>query len=263
MKEGYTHIVVVLDSSGSMQMVLNDTIGGFNTFLKAQKKAEGEATMTLVEFVDMGIVAPGHLGSIPPPLFCDQQSYDLVNKVPYKIHKVPLKVIYNFMPIKSVPKLNTTNYVPSGMTPLLDTIGEVLVRTGKALRNMAEMERPSKVLFVIITDGEENASRTYNFQKISEMIRHQNIVYKWEFVFLGANQDAIGEASKMGINSATAITYGTNKESIGSVYDTLAARTSTYRGIGVTCQALAFHTSDRISAMQSGNVSEKVSNSNG
>jgi hypothetical protein len=240
MKAGYTHIAVVLDSSGSMASIIEDTIGGFNTFLKAQKEAEGEATLSLVEF------AKGH------------QFHNNWNAWEYRgdsKYNIRVDTKYSFMPIGAVQPLSTANYIPQGMTPLLDTIGDTLDKTGIALRAMPESERPSKVLFVIITDGEENASHVYNFQKINEMIQHQNIVYKWEFVFLGANQDAIREASKMGIHASTSMSYGTSKHELTATYGVLAAKTQAFRAVNATADALAFTDQERAQAKQEGDIS--------
>jgi hypothetical protein len=164
-------------------------------------------------------------------------------------------VKFDFQPIKAVPNLTTENYRPNGGTPLLDTIGEVMVQTGKRLAGMPESLRPSKVLFVIITDGEENASHVYNFQKINEMISHQKMIYKWEFVFLGANQDAIREASKMGISMNTSMSYGTSKGEITSTYGVLASKTQAFRAVNATADALAFTAEERAQAKKEGEIS--------
>ena len=117
MKDGFIDITLVLDRSGSMGSVRQDTIGGFNTFLEDQQKQDGEANMTLVQF--------------------DSEGYD---------------VIYEGKPIAEAPKLNEDTYVPRSMTPLLDAIGRTINSTGERLKNMAEEDRPSQVLFVILTD---------------------------------------------------------------------------------------------------------------
>lgn len=231
MKEGYTHIAVVLDSSGSMGMILEDTIGGFNTFLQAQKEAEGEATMSLAEF---------HYPSV----------YRWNGGEPSLLgRKVQVNQKFDFLDIQEVEPLSHLNYHPSGGTPLLDTIGQVIEDTGKSLAAMSEKDRPSKVLFVIITDGEENASQVYDFKAIEEKISRQRDIYKWEFVFLGANQDAIGEASKMGIGAASSLSYGTSKVAMGSTYDMLATKTAAFRSVQADASVLAFSAEERAQAM--------------
>lgn len=168
MKDNFTSINVVLDRSGSMGGFTGDTIGGFNTFLKEQKAVPGEALFTLALF---------------------DHEYTL---------------IHDCVPIAQVPELTNTTYVPRGSTALLDALGRTITATGAKLAAMKEEDRPSKVLFVVITDGEENASREFIHAKIMEMIKHQTEVYKWQFIYLGANQDAIQAGNKMGFN------YGAN-----------------------------------------------------
>lgn len=234
MKEGYTHIAVVLDSSGSMQSIKNDTLGGFNGFLKAQKEAPGEATFTLVEFAQPQIQS-GIRG------WGQTNSNILIGGVlnDGKPVEVPVTVKYDFMPIKAVPELTDATYRPNGGTPLLDTIAETINRTGKSLRNLPESLRPSKVLFVIITDGEENASRVYNHQRVMEMIQHQSIVYKWEFVYLGANQDAIQVGATFGISAQRSMSYGVSADAIGSTYGVLASKTMAFRTAASAAEATA------------------------
>lgn len=230
MKEGYTHIAVVLDSSGSMASIFDDTVAGFNHFLKAQKEAPGEATFTLVEFAHPAINRGwGQVNAWVQPNALDFGKTD----------GVPVNVKLDFMPIKAVPELSKQNYVPSGGTPLLDTIAETINRTGKALRALPEALRPSKVLFVIITDGEENASRVYNHQRVMEMIQHQSIVYKWEFMYLGANQDAIQVGASFGINANRSMSYGVSADAIGSTYGVLASKTMAFRSASNAAEATA------------------------
>lgn len=229
MKSGYTHVAVVLDSSGSMASILDDTIGGFNVFLKGQKEAEGEATLTLVEFAPRSFN-----GWSQGNMWVQPNSLDFG-----KVDGVKVNVKYDFMPIKAVPELSRKNYIPSGGTPLLDTIAETIVRTGKALAAMPESLRPEKVLFVIITDGEENESRVYNHQRVMEMIQHQSIVYKWEFMYLGANQDAIAVGATFGVSAARSMSYGTSKEAVFDTYNVLASKTMAFRSAGNAAEVQA------------------------
>jgi hypothetical protein len=245
MKEGYTHIAVVLDSSGSMASIFNDTVAGFNHFLKAQKEAEGEATMTLVEFAQP-VFDRGHgigITNWGPNTLIGGVLNDQVPKVTPNIN-----VKFDFRPITAVEELTKKNYVPNGNTPLLDTIGETILRTGKALAALPESLRPSKVLFVIITDGEENASHFYNLDKVKELTSHQQIVYKWEFMYLGANQDAIQVGSSFGIKASSSMSYGLSAGEIGSTYQVLASKTAAYRAVNATADALNFTEEERKSA---------------
>ena len=240
MKQGYTHIAVVLDSSGSMGSIIDDTIGGFNTFLDAQKNAEGEATLSLYEFQYPSIVNARGLPS------WHWQEFNSWGKS--KVD-VAVNTKFTFLDIKHVANLNKENYRPNGGTPLLDTVGQVIKDTGEQLAALSENLRPSKVLFVIITDGEENASHVYNFDSISKMIKHQRDTYKWEFVFLGANQDAIGEASKMGIGSHTSMAYGTSQAAIHDTYNVLASKTAAFRSFTADAGVLAFTDQERTVAL--------------
>ena len=172
MKQGYTHISIVLDRSGSMASCADDTKGGFDTFIEEQKKAPGTATLTLAQFDD---------------------AYE---------------VVHNGIDLKAVPPLD---FIPRGMTALLDAIGKTIASTGEFLKAKDESERPEHVVFVILTDGRENASREYRREKIMEMIKHQESAYKWQFVFLGANQDAIAAGRDIGISMDMAMTYDANR----------------------------------------------------
>lgn len=193
MKENYTDINIVLDRSGSMEAVKSDTIGGFNSFLSEQKAVEGEATITLVQFDDV------------------------------------YEEVYKAVPIAEAKPLDTETFVPRGWTALLDAIGRTIIDTGKRLASIKEEERPENVIFVILTDGLENASREFDRQRISEMISHQRDVYNWEFVFLGANQDAIATAGDMGITQANALTYAANPAGTQAAFGSVAKNVAAYR----------------------------------
>jgi len=167
-----THIAVLLDRSGSMGDIKDDAIGGFNCFLKEQKAAGANATLTLVQF--------------------DTESTD---------------VVHESMPILEVPDLNHQTFQPRGGTPLLDALGQTIDSTGRALAAIPEASRPNKVVFVVITDGQENSSHQHTKTSVKERIDHQSSRYNWQFVFLGANQDAFAEAGAVGIAMAQAANY--------------------------------------------------------
>lgn len=164
MKKDLTHIVCILDKSGSMQDKEQEVIAGFNNFVKEQKKVPGEARLSLVLF-DTKINKP-----------------------------------YSSMDIREVKELTQRDYQADGFTALLDAMGICIDEKGRELYHLKEEERPEHVIFVITTDGLENASLKYNKARIKEMISHQQDVYKWTFIFLGANQDAFAEANGLGIN---------------------------------------------------------------
>ena len=190
MRNDLTDITVVLDRSGSMASVADDTRGGFDTFVADQKKAPGEAVLTLVQFDD---------------------TYEFV---------------YNARPIRDIGKLE---FVPRGSTALLDAIGRAINETGDRLRKMRESDRPGKVVFVIITDGQENASHEFTKAKVNDMISHQRNQYKWEFVFLGANQDAIQEASAIGISGLNAMTYSHNAGGVKAAFTATSSNLTSMR----------------------------------
>lgn len=167
-----THIAVLLDRSGSMGVVKDETISGFNYFLKEQQTAGDNASLTLVQF--------------------DSESTDVVHEA---------------RPVRDVPDLNQDTYQPRGSTPLLDALGQTIISTGKTLAAIPEAKRPDKVVFVVITDGEENASHHFTKARVKEMIDHQTGRYNWKFIYLGANQDAFAEAGAVGIAMATAANY--------------------------------------------------------
>lgn len=194
MKSDYTHIAIVLDRSGSMDSIRKDTIGGFNTFLKTQQAAPGSCTLTLVQF--------------------DSQAIEMV---------VPA------FPINLVVPLSEKNYIPRANTPLYDAVGQTIEDTGKFLKSTPEHQRPGKVVFVIITDGLENASRQFNAQRVRQMIEHQRDVYKWEFIFLGANIDSYAVTEDIGILRTHTMNYAHNTGGVICAFAAVADNTAKFR----------------------------------
>lgn len=152
--------------------IKDETISGFNCFLEQQKAAGDNATLTLVQF--------------------DTESTD---------------VVHESKPILEVPELNRQTFQPRGGTPLLDALGQTIDSTGRALAAIPETNRPDKVVFVVITDGQENSSHHHTKQSVKEKLDHQAGKYNWQFVYLGANQDAFHEAGAVGIAMANAANY--------------------------------------------------------
>jgi hypothetical protein len=198
MKKDKTDITLVLDRSGSMESVKTDTIGGVNQFINDQKKFPGEANFSLIQFDD---------------------KYD---------------VVFDGKDLQEVQLLTDHTYIPRGMTALLDAIGKTIERTGKRLEGLAEEERPEKVVFVIQTDGYENYSKQFTTEKIADMISHQRDIYKWEFVFLGANQDAIASAAKIGIQPTHAMTYAHTPVGVACAFSSFSTNIGNYRSDTVT-----------------------------
>ena len=172
MRSDLTDITLVVDRSGSMDAIREDAEGGVNAFIQEQAKEPGEALLTLVQFdTEYEFLTKG-------------SSISQVSK--YKLH-------------------------PRGMTALLDAVGRAINETGERLAKMSERDRPSLVIFVVMTDGLENSSKEFTKDQIKEMIERQQSEYNWHFTFLGANQDAFAEAEDMGIQAAGAANYAMNK----------------------------------------------------
>ena len=193
MRQDLTEIVIVLDRSGSMSSVATDTIGGFNRFLSDQKAAPGDARLTLAQF---------------------DHEYEIVHAG---------------KPIAEVPPLDNTTFVPRGQTALLDAIGRTIDATGARLSATPESDRPGKVLIVIVTDGHENASKEFTRQRVHEQITHQREAYNWQFIFLGANQDAIATGATIGIAADAALSYAANAVGTRSSYESLGSNVKNWR----------------------------------
>lgn len=170
-----TEIAFILDRSGSMQSQVGSAIKGFNDFLHAQCDVPGQARFTLV-------------------LFDDQ--YD---------------VTCASVPIREVVDLDRRTFVPRGATALLDAIGRTIDELGARLAATPEADRPAQVIVAILTDGEENSSERFTLADVSSRIAHQREVYRWQFFFLGADQDAIATAAKMNIDGDSAMRFAADK----------------------------------------------------
>lgn len=193
MKKNFTSINVIIDKSGSMDSLTSDTIGSFNTFLAEQKLVPGEVAFTLCTF---------------------NSEYHLV---------------HDFVKLGGVPNLNDKTYHPSGNTALLDAMGTTIDSVGKKLANLPENQRPEKVLFLIITDGAENASRKYTREQIKSMVTHQKNHYNWEFVFMGANIDAITVGSSLGVDARNTLNYAPTAAGTEALYRSISENVSSYR----------------------------------
>ena len=216
MRNNFTRIAVILDRSGSMESCKESTVAGFNSFMGEQKKLPGDASVKLVQF--------------------DNEYETVFDK-----------------PLKDTPELTQQTFVPRGSTALLDAQGRTIVDLGNELDKLPEQDRPSKVIVVTITDGYENASKEFTTEKIAEMIKHQRDVYGWDFVFLGANQDAIKTAAKMNIPMGSAISYNTSK---AGVHNTMAA-VSNYVGASRGGLNASFSVNERKLAMEEDEVFQK------
>ena len=187
MKNNLTEIVFILDRSGSMGGLETDTIGGFNAMLARQKKAEGEALLSTL-------------------LFSNET-----------------EVLHDREDIKRVAPLGVRDYRVGGSTALLDAIGGAIRHIGNLHRETRPEERPAHTLFVITTDGQENASCRYSYGELRRLIEGQKEKYGWEFLFLGANMDAVMEAAKIGIGAEFARGWMANAAGTTVAYNDMSA----------------------------------------
>ena len=171
MKKNLTELVMILDRSGSMGGLESDTIGGFNGMIEKQRKEEGDALVSVVLFDDVS------------------------------------EVVYDRVPIAKVEPMTDKQYYVRGCTALLDAVGGAIHHIGNVHKYAREEDVPEKTIFIITTDGMENASRQYTYEKVRAMIERQKEKYNWEFLFLGANIDAVREAGRFGIQASRAVKY--------------------------------------------------------
>ena len=171
MKNGLLELVMILDRSGSMQGLEADTIGGYNAMLEQQKGFEGEVLVSTVLF--------------------DHET----------------TVLHDRVPLDKVSPLTGEDYTVRGSTALLDAVGGAVHHIAMVHKYAREEDRPAKTLFVIVTDGMENANRMYTYNRVKEMVERAQKEHGWEFLFLGANMDAIGAAAGIGIRAERAVRY--------------------------------------------------------
>jgi hypothetical protein len=176
MQEELTEIVCIIDRSGSMAQVKDEAISGFNSFLEDQVAVPGEAALTLVRF------------------------------------DTEYEIMHNGTPITQVPMLDENSFEPRGMTALYDAIGRTIDDVGGRLSKTPEAQWPAHVIVAILTDGLENASSDYTCNRIRTMIEHQQSTYNWDFVYLGANQNAFAESRRMGLNKESTRQWESTRE---------------------------------------------------
>ena len=180
-----TELVFILDRSGSMSGLERDTIGGFNSMIEKQKKEAGEAVVSTVLF--------------------DNESV----------------VIHDRLPLSKVPHMTEEEYFTRGCTALLDALGGAIHHIGNVHKYARKEDVPEKTMFIITTDGYENASRRYDYHKVRRMIERQKEKYGWEFLFLGANIDAAAEAKRFGIDADRAVNYKCDEEGTALNYEVI------------------------------------------
>ncbi len=180
-----TELVFILDRSGSMCGLESDTIGGFNSMLAKQRNQPGDAFVTTVLFDNR------------------------------------IKVLHDRLPIEQVPNMTDTDYTVGSTTALLDAVGSTIRHIARIHKYARAADVPEKTLFVIITDGMENASREYTYDRVKELIAHEQSKYGWEFLFLGANIDAAREGARFGIAPERAVTYKCDAAGTSLNYDAI------------------------------------------
>ena len=183
MKKNLTELVFILDRSGSMSGLEDDTIGGFNSMIQKQKREPGEAYVSTVLFDNVS------------------------------------EVIHDRIDIQKIEPLTRNQYYVRGSTALLDAVGSAIHHIGNVHKYAREEDRPEKTLFVITTDGMENASVKYSYEKVRSMIERQKEKYGWEFIFLGANIDATKEAARFGIRADRAANYNADSKGTAIIYE--------------------------------------------
>ena len=196
MKKNLTELVFILDKSGSMSGLESDTIGGFNATINKQKDEEGEALVSVVLFSDVS------------------------------------KVLYDRIKIEDVKQMTKKEYYVNGCTALYDAIGGAIHHIKNVHKYIREEDKPEKTMFIITTDGYENASREYDIYKINKMINEMKKINNWEFIFIGANIDAIKTARAFGIDEDNAVNYIADEEGTKKNYKAMDKAIRSYRRCG-------------------------------
>ncbi len=181
-----TELVFILDRSGSMSGLESDTIGGFNSMIEKQKKQEGGCYVSTILFDD------------------------------------EIEVLHDRVKLVDIPKMTDRDYTVSGCTALIDAIGSAIHHLGNIHKYARPEDVPEHTMFVIITDGQENASHRYSSEQVKKMIERQKEKYGWEFLFIGANIDAVETARQYGINKDRAVNYNADSKGTHILYESIA-----------------------------------------
>ena len=215
----FTDIIAIIDRSGSMAAIQSATEEGFNGFLREQQSTPGECALSLYQFDD------------------------------------EYGVDYEDRPIREVPPFALD---PRGCTALLDALGRTITTRGAHYAGLPEDQRPEKVVVVVVTDGHENASKEYTLPTIKELVSCQKDVYNWQFVFLGANMDAVDEAQRMGFSAIHAMTYGADEEGVRCSYGALSKLVSGYKSQDAMVAMSAFSQADRDASVNKEKASRRL-----
>ena len=210
MKKGLTEIVFILDRSGSMGGLEKDTIGGYNSMIAKQKTEEGEAVISTILF--------------------DNET----------------EVLHDRVPLTKIGPITEKEYYVRGSTALLDAIGGAIHHIGNVHKYAREEDVPEKTLFIITTDGMENSSREYSYDKVKKMVERQKEKYHWEFIFLGANIDAVSVANQFGVDKSRAVRYECDGAGTALNYKVMSKMVSCARACGSSAEMAAAFDSDEM-----------------
>ena len=199
MNNNLTELVFVLDKSGSMSGLEKDTIGGFNSMLKKQREEEGDVVISTVLFDDR------------------------------------MQVLHDRTDLGSISDLTDRDYQVGGCTALLDALGRSIKHISKVQKSLPEDERPAKTMFIITTDGQENSSHEYSYERIRKMVEKKQEKKQWEFLFLGANMDAISAAADIGIKAGRASNFVCDAKGTAVNYAALSKAVSRVRKAAPEC----------------------------
>lgn len=199
MRKNLTEIVFILDRSGSMHGMERDTIGGFNSMIEKQKKQDGEAFVSTVIFDD------------------------------------ECEVLHDRVPLEKIRPMTEEQYYVRGCTALLDAIGGAIRHIANVHKYARKEDVPEKTIFVITTDGMENASHKYSSDKVKKMIEKEKEKYGWEFIFLGANIDAVETAAEIGISADRAVNYHCDSKGVQLNFEVVSETIADYRENEVLC----------------------------
>ena len=207
MKKNLTHIIFIVDRSGSMTSIAKDMIGGYNSFIQQQKQTPGECFVSFYQFDDI------------------------------------YETVFERVKLQDVKDLDAQTYSPRNSTALFDALGKTIDEYGKYLASIQEDERPERVLVVTITDGQNNASREFAIAQVREKIKLQTETYGWDFVFLGSNIDAWDAGDTLGIARGATLQFANCAGSVGAAFSSLSSKASSYR-VSVAKASYAFDAGD-------------------
>lgn len=192
MKNNYTHVSILIDRSGSMASIRKSVMSGLEEFINDQKTLDGDCTLSIVAFNH----TKEYISS-----FVDLKTYEF----------------------------DPNQYQPSGTTALVDSMYEFIKETGQHLAKMSEDERPSKVVFLVITDGEENASKQFTNEQLKELVIEHTDIWKWNFTYIGANQDSFAVSKTLGISTSSTINYNTTINGVSNIFTLTSGKLKGYR----------------------------------